>query len=275
MNHKVVRTMLAVPLVVCFFGTMAAQGLYWESKVTGGPMGEKVTKSYAMPKKFKTEGAGETVIARLDKELFIMMNPEKKEYSEMTFAEMEDMVKKMGSKMDGKMAEMQKKLKGMPEEQRKMVEQMMGDRMGAMKKEARIEVQSTGDKQTINGFACRKYVMTSDGKDMMTLWTTKDVKGFEEMRKDWQEFSKRMMAMNPMRQKGIAEGMTKVDGFPIQTEMGMGITNTVTKVEKRSTPASEFEVPAGYKKVKPKWMGEVEKMDKGEKEDKEDHQDKE
>jgi hypothetical protein len=31
-----------------------------------------------------------------------------------------------------------------------------------------------------------------------------------------------------------------------------GITMTVTKVEKKVVAASEFEVPAGYKKVPPK-----------------------
>ncbi|HET6272967.1 MAG TPA: DUF4412 domain-containing protein, partial [Bacteroidota bacterium] len=61
--------------------------------------------------------------------------------------------------------------------------------------------------------------------------------------------------------KGLAEGMKKVDGFPIQTEMGQGITTLVTKVEKRSTPASEFTVPAGYKKVDSKMM---EGMEEGE-----------
>jgi hypothetical protein len=39
----------------------------------------------------------------------------------------------------------------------------------------------------------------------------------------------------------------------MKTEMA-AFTRTVTKVEKRSTPAGEFEVPAGYKKVQSKIM---------------------
>jgi len=41
--------------------------------------------------------------------------------------------------------------------------------------------------------------------------------------------------------------MIKIDGFPIQTDWGE-MSTTVTKVEERSTPESEFAVPAGYTK---------------------------
>jgi len=81
------------------------------------------------------------------------------------------------------------------------------------------------------------------------------VKEFDAMRKDFQEFHKRIMEMNPMIPKGIVEGMQKIDGFAIETDMPGGITQVVTKVERRSTPASAFEVPAGYTKVKPPSMG--------------------
>jgi hypothetical protein len=45
--------------------------------------------------------------------------------------------------------------------------------------------------------------------------------------------------------------MKKVEGFPVQTTIA-GITTTVTKIENKVAAASEFEVPAGYKKVPPK-----------------------
>jgi hypothetical protein len=32
----------------------------------------------------------------------------------------------------------------------------------------------------------------------------------------------------------------------------MGITTTVSKIEKKTIPASEFDIPSGYKKVSPK-----------------------
>ena len=60
------------------------------------------------------------------------------------------------------------------------------------------------------------------------------------------------------------DAFKKIDGFPIQTEMSQGITNTVTKVEKRTASASEFEVPAGYKKVKSKMMEGMDNTDQKE-----------
>jgi len=269
MNHKGIRITMVVLFAIGLAGTAFAQGLYWESTMSGGPIGERNEQMWAVPKKLKgvTKETGESFIVRLDKEVFITIDPKEKTYSEMTFAEMEAMMKKVGGKMDSKMAEMQKQLAGMPEEQRKMVEKMMGDKMGGRgsAQDAAIDVKKTGDKKSISGFSCTKVVITEDDKDVMTMWVTKDVSGFDAMRKDWEEFSKRMMAMNPMGGKGLGEAFKKVDGFPIQTEMGHGITSTVTKVEKKTAPASEFEVPSGYKKVKPKMMEEMDKL--GEKEE--------
>jgi hypothetical protein len=70
-----------------------------------------------------------------------------------------------------------------------------------------------------------------------------------------------MMEMNPGSMKGLSDAFKKIDGFPVQTEVMAGIVSTVTKVEKKVAPASEFEVPAGYKKVAPKMMEEMDKMD--------------
>lgn len=261
MNHTYIRIAMVALFAIGLTGTTFAQGLYWESTISGGSVGERNEQMWAVPKKMKgvTKGTGETFIVRLDKEVFITIDPTEKTYSEMTFAEMEEMMKKVGGEMDSKMAEMQKQLAAMPEEQRKMVEKMMPG-MGAAK-DAKVDVKNTGDKKTISGFSCTKVVVTQDGKDMMTLWVTKDVSGFDAMRKDWEEFSKRMMAMNPMGGKGLGEAFKKIDGFPIQTEMGQGITSTVTKIEKKTATASEFEVPAGYKKVKASMMDEVDQMD--------------
>lgn len=255
------RIMLAGLFTAGLASSAVAQGLYWESTMSGGPLGERHEQMWAVPKKMKgvTKETGEAFIVRLDKEVFITIDPKEKEYSEITFAEMEGVMKKAGSKMDSKMAEMQKQLATMPEEQRKMVEKMMGEKMPGMgaRKDARVDVKSAGDKKTISGFPCTKFVITQDGKEMMTLWVTKDVSGFDALRKDWEEFSKRMMAMNPMAGKGLGEAFKKIDGFPIQTDMGQAMTSTVTKIEKKTAPASEFEVPAGYKKIKSKMMEDM------------------
>jgi GLPGLI family protein len=263
MNHRTVRLALAVLFLFGLATSAFAQGLYWESKMTGKAIGEQTQQMWAVPKMMKgvTKETGEAYIIRLDKQIFITIDPKEKTYSEMTFAEMESVIKKASGKMDAQMAEMQKKLAEMPEEQRKMVEQMMGSKMSAKGSDAKVEVKNTTEKKTISGFSCTKVDVTQDGKEMMTLWVTKDVKEFESMRKDWQEFSTRMMDMNPMGGKGLGEAFKKIDGFPIQTEVSDLMMSTVTKVEKKVAPASEFEAPAGYKKVKPKMMEEMESTD--------------
>jgi hypothetical protein len=47
-----------------------------------------------------------------------------------------------------------------------------------------------------------------------------------------------------------AEAMQSIEGFPMETE-SEGSKTTVTKLERRPTPAGEFEAPAGFKKVPP------------------------
>ena len=164
----------------------------------------------------------------------------------MTFAEMEGAMKKAGAKMDSQMAGLEEKLKGLPPEQREKMEKMMG---GSARKDAKVEVQGPGERKTISGYACASYKATADGKMVFTSWTTKDVKGFDGMKKDWQDAARRLASMNPMAGKGMGEAFAKIDGFPIQMEMNGGIITTVTKIEQRSALPAEFEVPAGYAKV--------------------------
>lgn len=262
MKCHIVRGALGICLALTSVVSAFGQGVYWEGTMSGMHVGERVTKMYYMPKKFKAvTGADEQVmIVRLDKEVIYTLEPKDKTYSEMTFAEMETMMKKAGSKIDSQMEDLKKKMESMPEEQRKMVEKMMGDKMTGKGKEGTAEVSNTGEKKTINGYACTKFVIKQNGNEFMTVWATKDIKEFEPMRKDMEEFSKRMMAMNPMRSKGLVEAMKKIDGFPIETFL-QGVKNVVTKVEKRTTASNEFEVPAGYTKVRPKMMENLEEKE--------------
>jgi GLPGLI family protein len=262
MNYRITcNTMcllFALTLAVNAFG----QGAYWESKVEGGPMNGQTDMMYYMPKMFKmvSSGRDNTMIFRLDKDLVYIVNPKEKTYSEITFAQMEAMMKKGKSKLDARMAEMRKKMESMPEEQRKMMEKMMGSKMAGMNKDVKIDVTATGEHKPISGYACTKYVATQDGEEIMTFWTTKDAKEFASMRQDFESWASRMAALNPMAGKGYQEAFMKLQGFPIETDMG-DIKNVVTKIEKRSTPLSEFEVPAGYTKVKSDFEKGMEKMD--------------
>ena len=251
MKRSFAAGILFVLLMNFAVAPLSAQGTYWESTTTGMG-GEHVSQMYYLSKMFKSvttdEDGGRVVIVRLDKEKIYTLSPKEKTYSEMTFNELEATMKKMGSEMDSHMAEMNEQLASMPPEQRKMVEEMMKKQMNRGGGDE-VKVEKTGDSKTISGYSCTKFLVKQDDKEMATIWTTKDLKAFESMRGDFQEFSKRMMSMNPMT-KGMGEGMQKVEGFPIETDGARGFKQVVTKVEKRSIAASEFEIPADYKKVK-------------------------
>lgn len=256
--HRTTRVWMSAVLTLALTAGAFAQGVYYESESKGGPLGKdgRASKTYAMPKMFKhvDETDGVIVIARLDRERFYFVSTKEKSYWELTFAEMEARAKKSTAKLDAEMAKMQDEMKNMPPEQKKMMEQMLGGQMGALaNKESKVEVIRAGESKRISKYPCTKYVATSGGKELLTVWTTNDVKGFDALRKDWDQFSKRMMLMNPGGAK-LAEAMAKVEGFPIESSI-MQIVTTVTRVESRSTPAADFEVPAGFKRVDPPAMG--------------------
>ncbi len=267
MRYSAVKTFAAFACALTLAGSAWGQGLYWQSKTTG-TVGEYMSETWAVPKKMKIVQLGKypTIsIVRLDKEVMWQLNAAKKTYSEMTFAQMENVARKAGGKMDAATAKMQEQMKNMSEEEKKMMEKMMGGKMpgAAGQKAAAVEVTNTGERKTINGFATTKYTVQQGDQSVMTLWVTKDIKGFEELRKDWQSFSRRMAAMAPQG-RGMADAYKNIDGFPVQTEMGQGIVTTVTKVERRSAPAGEFEIPSGYTKVRGELEDAMDKMDKDE-----------
>lgn len=254
MKRFPVQLQWSVVLLLLHAVSVFAQGMYWESTTTA-PDGQRMERHAYMPRMFKTvtdAGAGEVVIVRLDKEVMYTLDSQKQTYSEMSFAELEQTMQHASGQMDAAMAQMQKELAGMPPEQRKMVEQMMRDKMPGMHASAApTEVTKTNETRQINGYACTKYVIHRGPETVMTMWTTTDVKDFSAMRKDFEEFSKRLAAVRPMG-GDLGKSMRQVEGFPMQTETGQGIKTMVTKVEKRAIAASEFDIPTGYKKVPPK-----------------------
>jgi hypothetical protein len=258
MQKRIVAVVAAVLIAVTAYG----QGLYWESNTSGGALGDRVisSQSFYMPHMMRSEAKdmGNITIIRLDKKMIYQIDASDKTYSEMTFDEWEAQIKKMNAKMDARMDEMKKKMETMPEEQRKMMEQMLGAQMASKGKDAKVDVVKTGENKEIAGYGCTKYSVTKDGKETLALWATKGLKGYDAMRKDMEEFTAQMMSSDFQGMKSYAEAMKKVDGFPMETDMQGGVKIEVVKIERKNIPASEFEVPAGYTKVKPKMMDEKE-----------------
>ncbi len=241
-RHTLLTASLTILLMLAQYSF--AQGVRWDAKTSDGSDSERTDHFFYMPKMMKmVEGeAGRFMIVRLDKELMIMGDPKDKAYYQVTFQEMEQMMAAMNEQMEA----MKEQLAQLPEDQRKMAEEMMNSRM---KKDPKVEVKQTDETQTISGYACTKYVVSHDGQHSSTVWATNDVEGFEVMKSDMKEFATRMKAImknsGTKDPTGLLEG---VDGFPIKTETSDGLKTVVTKVEQASTPAAEFDAPAGYKK---------------------------
>ncbi len=241
-----VRMMMGLMVSVAWASVALGQGLYWESQITG--LGEvRVTKSYAMPKMIKVVNLdGQAVIVRADQDKFINVDNSRHTYREMTFAELQAAGQAMEKQMEAAKAQLETQMKSMSPEQRAAMEKMMPKLPGADSGKP-VVIKNTGETKTIAGYPCTKYVATEGGKPVITLWTTKDVKGFDALREDWLTFQKRVAGSNRNIGGAAAEAYSKIEGFPMETTTGE-VTTQVTKIESRTTPASEFEVPAGYKK---------------------------
>lgn len=232
----------------------SAQGLHWKTTTTA--MGKEMPNElFSMPKMVKVvSGDDEVLIFRADKKVIYTVNAKEKQYSETTFDEFDRLMDKMASRTKAAADQMKDKLKNLPEAQRKMMEQMIG---GAGK-EVPATTKNTSERKTIVGYNCTKYIIMQGDKELVTVWATQDIKEFAGMRKDFEEFSKRMMGRNPAI--GAAAGeLMKLQGFAMETDYGTTMTQVVTSMEKRSTPASEYEVPLGYTKVQSKWQQQLEK----------------
>lgn len=251
MNSIGKRVVLILVALAMGLSGAFAQGMYWESTVTGEKMdGSDVMKTWYMPKmlKLQTRQDGDYSVLRLDQEKMYMIKPGNKTYSVMTFAEMEEGMKKTNAQMDKALEQM----KDMPAEQREMMEKMLGKSAGKQKEKATLK-KSTETKK-IGGYTCAHYTILRGKDEVADLWVTKEIRGFDRMRNDLKSFSRRMTAMNPTMGGDLARVMEDIDGFPIEQSMA-GIKSVITKLEPKVTSLSEFEVPAGFKKVDMKQMG--------------------
>jgi GLPGLI family protein len=262
MQYQKHRTLVIICLLIFSASFAFSQGLYWESVTTVSMAGEHKmnSKSFYRPHMFKQMSDEEATIFRLDKDVLYNIDYHQKEYSEMTFAELEALVKQANGELEGQMAELKKHLANVPAEQREAMEQMMGNKIKGGSEDKKIEVIKTSESKSINGYSCTKYIFKEDGKEMGSIWTTTNVPDFSSMQKDFKEFSQRLASQMSMKGFQMAEAMKKIDGFPIQTTI-RGVTAMVTKLEKRSIAMSEFEVPASFKKVKSENM--MDKRHKG------------
>jgi hypothetical protein len=229
-------------LIPFFVVTGLAQGLSFE--ILEGKNQSDVDKGTYMPGMFREEGKDGTIsILRLDKELMITLTPSKKTYTEMTFAQLGMKIKQSHSKLADAM---NKRMEGMPPDQRKKMAEQMAALTGKHD-EVKVDVVPTGQQKTVGEYRCTGYTLRRNGKDVETIWASKDVPNYASVRKDFQRISALFTSIGVNR--NVFASMEKVDGFPIERS-GTGISEKITKIQAGSFPMSSFEVPAGYSREK-------------------------
>jgi hypothetical protein len=183
-----------------------------------------------------------------------MVDVDKKTYSEITKAE----VDQMGGQMSAMMAQMQEQMKNLPPERRAQMEAMMAGRgMPATGEPPKTEYRKTGTDK-VGKWTCQKYEGYREEKKVSEVCTVDPkVLGFTmadfDVTKQLAAFFQKLMPQNAgqMFQIGNAE-QQGFSGVPVRRTFSMGQAQIVTEisdVSHQSFPDATFAVPAGFQKT--------------------------
>ena len=252
---------LALSVLVGFvFGLARAQAdIYMKQKTHTGafkvmgqsqPEKDEIMVFWLGPNKVRTdmETAKTSSILMSDKKILVMIDHNKMQYAEMPldFDKMFEEAPAAQGTEDPEKAEAMKKMPG-------FMKNMMKGVTGSMS----AKVTDTGETKKIGNWNCRKYLiemsMGMGGESKSETWATEDLKIDYTMAFT---AANAMMASMPGFEK-ILQEMRKVKGVVVlQTAttkmMGAEVTSTTELVEAadKDAPAGNYDVPAGYKKVK-------------------------
>jgi len=235
----------------------AAEDLTLVFKSTGSK-GATTATSYYSSEKMRSGDAENETIVEYGPGKIVSIDHKKKEYSEITLAEMEAAMKAASAKMEQASAQMQEQMKNMPPAMREKMEQMMGGGAGAI-------TVTKGAVRKVAGYDCQDYdVKMSTTMDMVVCATTAiapPAPNVDPSRYASVAGPAAALAANPMF-KGmakLAEEMRKIEGFTLADSTSLKVmgrsfdsTKEATEVKKGPIPASAFDVASiakGYKKV--------------------------
>jgi hypothetical protein len=251
------RTLAIACAVALLAGPAVAEDLTVVFKTTGGKDAGTST-SYYSSEKMRTGDAESETIVDYATGTIVAINHKKKEYSEITLAEMEAAMKAAQVKMEEANAQMKEQMASMPAAVREKMESMMGGVAGS------VTVTKGGTRQ-VAGYTCQDYTVAM-GQALTTKICATTALQFPAPNVDYRKFasfagSASAMAGNPMfKSMGkMADEMKKIEGFTIAEAtsmkmMGRSMDSSKEAVEimKGPIPASAFDLAAiapGYKKV--------------------------
>ena len=212
-------------------------------------------------------------ITRIDKEVIWNLEPEKKQYTELTFAQMREMMQKGMAGGDKAAQEAQAKDAGMT---------------------FAVDVKRTGAKETVNGFATEQVIITCVGKPknpekgaenaefrmVMDEWLTKNAPGAQEQVEFYKRFAEklgmeaqlsgvsamaRQMYGNGMKE--LAEKMKDLGGIAIRSTFtieGPAEGAASQKQTAEQVRASQEQAKADREKAKQQAAAEEKKQDQEE-----------
>ena len=226
----------------------------------------ETSKVFIEKDRMRVESGGSSennlIIFRGDKEVFWVINIDKKTYNEMTREDLE----KLRAKMDNAFKEMEEQLKNLPPEQRKMMEQMMPKQAQmAMQRPAKTIYKKIRSGEKVNQWSCILYEGFEEGIKTKDVWTADfsqlninpdDLKGLNAMGKFFEVLTQEIEELY-MIGPDQAEKEGGFSGIPVKTiesESGNIIQITELKeITSKSFDSAIFELPSGLKKEKGPW----------------------
>jgi hypothetical protein len=187
----------------------------------------------------------------------VMIDHTRKEYSVLPGKSLDALVKNPmeALKTDPKFAEQMKK---MTPEQKKMMEKVMGQAMGAAKK---ATLKSTGQKRKVGAWSCEVYAIEIAGmsKEEQCLAGWDQFPQLKGVLETWRQFTRDMARMSQMPTLQAYEQAAKI-GLSVEVVRYMGGRKQsrleVTEIKDESAASGYFDLPKGYKKTKSPMGGE-------------------
>jgi hypothetical protein len=247
---KNTRMLAAAAVASLLAAPVLAEDLTIVSKTTGAGGAGSTTQYFASDKVRTGDGENETIMDYAAGRI-VTVDHRKKEYSEITFAEMEAGLKAIAAQTD----QMQEQMASMPPAVREKMEQMMGGAASS------VTVTRGGTRQ-VAGYTCQDYTLAM-GQAMTTrICATTALQYPVDYRKHQAlAGSAAAMANNPLF-KGMGkmvDEMKKIEGFTIAESTSMKMmgrtmesSKEAVEIKKGPIPAAAFDVAAitkGYKKV--------------------------
>jgi len=200
------------------------------------------------------EGA---LIFRADQRAAFMVNDAKRSFHKMTPQTMQQ----MRAGVDAALEQMRQQMQSLPPEQRKMIEERMGQAgmAGGGPRTSQITYRKTGANETFGKWRCDTVEQLIDGRrtgefcmarlDALGL-TPADVKPFSDLAAFMQEGMGNAMGPRGAFDFARLSDTVGYQGFPVHVSIFNGQTKvqetTTRSVERTAVPGSTFEVPAGY-----------------------------